>query len=225
MARGRTDDVDPTPFTRIREALQPDWVHSVRTRKFAAAALVLLAGAAALRPDSDGRHSDVVVASRDLTPGESLTVEDLRVENRLTTTLPDGAQTDIAAVLDTTAAGPVRRGEVLTDVRILGPRLTEAAAGPGGRVVPLQLAQSAVVDVIRVGDVVDIVAAPQSGVATDPDAVPRIVATDAVVVLISVDPGGIGGGGDRVVLVALPAAAATTVAAATLGHIITVTLH
>jgi len=225
MTRGRTDDVDPTPLTRIREALQPDWVHSVRTRKIVAAALVLLAGAAALRSDPGGRHSAVVVASRDLSPGDTLTVEDLQIENRLTTTLPDGAQTDITAMLSTTAAGPVRRGEVLTDVRILGSRLTEAAAGPGGRVVPLQLAHDAVVDVIRVGDVVDIVAAPQSGVATDPDAMPHIAATDAVVVLISADPGGIGSSGDRVVLVALPAAAATTVAAATLDHIITLTLH
>jgi hypothetical protein len=87
--------------------------------------------------------------------------------------------------------------------------------------VPLELAQHAVLDVVREGDVVDIVAASQS----DPDAAPRVIATDAVVVLVSAESGGIAGAGDRVVLVALPAVAANAVAAATLMHTVTLTLH
>jgi hypothetical protein len=73
--------------------------------------------------------------------------------------------------------------------------------------------------------VVDIVAAPPGGPAPDAPATPRIVATDAVVVLVSPEAGGLGGGTDRVVLVALPVAAATAVAAATLGEAVTLTLH
>ena len=213
--------VDPTPITRIRQALQPDWVHSVRTRRIIAALLVLLAAAAALRSDPAGAHRPAVVASRDLDAGTALTAADVRVENRPAATLPDGTQADAGTVVGALPAGPVRRGEVITDLRLLGPHLTEAAAGPGARVVPLQLAQSAMLDVVRHGDVVDIVAAPKSEAGGNP----RIVATDAVVVLISPDSGGIGGSGDRVVLVALPAVAATAVAAATLVHTITLTLH
>lgn len=219
---GGTDSLDPTWSTRFRQALQPDWVHSVRARQIAAGALVLLAGAAAVRPDPDDAHAPAVVAARDLTPGVALTADDVRIEKRLATTLPDGAQTDVDTLVGATPAGPVRRGEVLTDVRVLGTRLTESAAGPDARVVPLHLEQTAVLDVVRGGDVVDIVAAPQS----DPDAAPRVIATDAVVVLVSAESEGLtAAAGDRVVLVALPAAAANSVAAATLVHTVTLTLH
>lgn len=213
--------VIPTTLTRFREALQPDWVHSVRARRLSAAALVVLAAAAAVRADPDGARSAAVITTRDLTPGVALTLDDVRVENRSTATLPEGAHADVDAVIGATPAGPVRRGEVLTDVRLLGSRLAKSAAGPDARVVPLELAQSAVLDVVREGDVVDIVAAPQS----DPDAPARVIATDAVVVLVSAEPGGIAAQGDRVVLVALPAAAATAVAAATLVQTVTLTLH
>jgi SAF domain len=218
---GRVESLDLTWSARLRQAAQPDWVHSVRTRRVAAGALVLLAAAAAVRPDPDGAVTAAVVASRDLTPGVALTVDDVRVEKRLTATLPDGAQENLDTAVGAMPAGPVRRGEVLTDVRVLGTRLTESAAGPDGRVVPLQLEQSAVLDVVREGDVVDIVTAPQS----DPEATPRVIATDAVVVLVSVESEGLAAAGDRVVLVALPVAAANAVAAATLVHTVTLTLH
>ncbi|MGB3482477.1 MAG: SAF domain-containing protein [Mycobacterium sp.] len=221
MGDSRSASLHPTVLTRIRQALQPDWVHSVRVRRVAAAALVLLAAVAAVRPDPAGAYGSAVVATRDLPPGATLTPEDVRTENRLIETLPEGAHTDVGAVIGTTPAGPVRRGEVLTDVRLFSSALARAAVGPDARVVPLQLAQSAVLDVIREGDVVDIVAAPQS--STDSHAAARVVAADAVVVLVSADPGGLGG--DRVVLVALPVTAATAVAAATLSHAVTLTLH
>jgi Flp pilus assembly protein CpaB len=223
MTPGLAGTVDPTLISRVRQALQPDWVHSVRVRRIAAGALVVLAAAAALRSEPGGAHSNAVVASRDLSPGVALSADDLRVESRPAATLPDGAQSEVDGVLGAAPAGPIRRGEVLTDVRLLGSRLTEAAAGPDARVVPLELAQSALLDVVRAGDIVDIVAAPQS--TPDADINPRIVATNALVVLVSPDSGGIGAAGDRVVLVALPAAAATAVAAATLVHTITLTLH
>ena len=52
-----------------------------------------------------------------------------------------------------------------------------------------------------------------------------LIATDAVVVLVSAKPSGVGAGTDRVVLVALPAHAANEVAAATLVQTVTLTLH
>jgi hypothetical protein len=120
-------------------------------------------------------------------------------------------------------AGPARRGEVLTDVRLLGPRLAESTAGPDARIVPLPLSDTALLDLVRPGDVVDVLAADTSD--TGADAKPQVVATDAVVVLVSEKPKGAGAGSDRVVLVALPARAANDVAAAALVQTVTLTFH
>ncbi|CAJ1497180.1 SAF domain-containing protein [[Mycobacterium] burgundiense] len=221
MPTGRASSLNPTALTRLRQVLQPDWVHTVRARRIAAAALVVLAGVAAVRANPDGDRASVLVAVRDLAPGVALTAADVRIEGQLAATVPDGAQSDLATIEGATLAGPVRRGEVLTDVRVLGPRLVEATAGPGARMVPVQLADSAVLDVIRGGDIVDILAAPDS----EPDATARVIATDAVVVLVSGPQKGAPAAHDRVVLVALPAPAANTVAGAALVQALTLTLH
>ncbi len=220
MAPGDSS-LNPTALTRLRQALQPDWVHTVRARRIAAGVLVLLAGASALRANPDGDQAAVLVAAHDLAPGVALTAADLRVEHQPAATLPDGAQSDLAVAEGATVAGPVRRGEVLTDVRLLGSRLAKTTAGPDARIVPVQLADNAVLDVIRGGDVVDILAAPDS----EPSAQPRVVATDAVVVLVSQRPKATTGANDRVVLIALPAPAANNVAGAALTQALTLTLH
>lgn len=208
-------------MTRARQALQPDWVHTVRARRIAAAVLVLLAGVSAVRANPQGDRTAVIVAAHDLSPGTAVSAGDIVVENRLAATLPDGAQTELATVVGAMPAGPVRRGEILTDVRILGSRLAESAAGPDARIVPLHLADSAVLDVVRAGDIVDILAASDGGT----ESIPRVVATDAVVVLVSAKPKSATGVNERVVLVALPAAAANAVAGAALVDTVTLTLH
>ena len=190
-----------------------------------AAALVVLAAVAAFRSDPDDNRADVVVAARDLQPGISLTADDVHVEKRPATSLPDGSRPRIDDVLGMTLAGPTRRGEMLTDVRLLGPRLAESAAGPDARIVPLHLADSALLDLLRAGDVVDVLAsgAPNSSPGTE--TTPRVVATDAVVVLVSPKPAQRGPGNDRVVLVALPAATAHQVAGVALVETVTITFH
>lgn len=90
--------------------------------------------------------------------------------------------------------------------------------------MPLHLADNAVVDLVRAGDVVDILAAPQSD-ASNSAAESRVVATGAVVVLVSAKSKGATAANDRVVLVALPAAAANAVAGAALVDTVTLTLH
>lgn len=209
--------------------LRPDWTRTVLARRVAAGGLVVLAGLAALRSNPAGDYAEVVVADHDLRPGAALTPADVRLEKRLAATVPDGSLADVSAVAGSTLAGPTRRGEVLTDVRLLGSRLAEAAiaskAGPGARIVPLRLADSALVDLVRVGDVVDVLAAPATGSAETPQAVPKVVATDAVVVLVSAKPKVQAGDGDRVVLVALPARVANSVAGLALGQVVTLTLH
>jgi hypothetical protein len=213
--------LNPSLPDRISQWLRPDWSRKVLARRIAAAALVVLAGIAALRPDPAGDRAHVVVAARDLSPGNALTADDVRLETRLVPTVPDGSQSDIGAVVGSTLAGPARRGEVLTDVRLLGRRLAESAAGPDARIVPVHPADSALIDVVRAGDVVDVVAASENS----PQTGPHVVATDAIVVSVSARQKAQGAANDRVVLIALPATSANVVAGAALVQTVTLTLH
>jgi Flp pilus assembly protein CpaB len=206
-------------------SLRPDWTRTVLARRVAAGGLVVLAGIATLRSNPDADSAEVVVAVRDLRPGAALTLDDVQLERRLATTVPDGSQADLGAVLGSTLASPTRRGEVLTDVRLLGSRLAESTAGPGARIVPLHLADSALIDLVRVGDVVDVLAAPAADAPATGPAASRVVATDAVVVLVSAKQKVQAADSDRVVLVALPARVANTVAGSALGQTVTLTLH
>ena len=214
------ESLNPTLLERVSRALRPDFTRTALARRIAAGFLVVLAGVVALRPDAGGAIQSVAVAVRDLSPGAALTADDFRLEKRSVTILPDGVQTDLS-IIGMTLAGPVRRGEVITDARVLNPRLAGLSVGPDARVVPLHLADAAVLDLIRTGDVIDILGAA----STDTDARPKVVATNAVVVLVSAKAKTLGASNDRVVLVALPAPAAHTLAGATLVQTVTVTIH
>jgi Flp pilus assembly protein CpaB len=216
-----SESLNPTLPSRIRKLLRPDFTRTVVARRVMAGALVVLAAIAALRPDPGSRRTDVVVATHDLSPGIALSAADVKLERRTAATVPDGAQTTVDGMVGATLAGPARRGEVLTDVRVLGSRLTGLSAGPDARVVPLHLADAAVLDMIRPGDVVDVMGAADGG----GDAKPMLAATNAVVVLVSPKQKAAGAGDDRVVLVALPAAGAHALAAATLVQTVTLTIH
>jgi Flp pilus assembly protein CpaB len=215
------ESLNPSALNRLADALRPDWTRTVLARRVAAGALVVLAAVAALRSDPRGEQTDIVVAARDLSPGIELTAADVKLETRMAATVPDGSQSNLTDVLGSTLAGPTRRGEVLTDVRLLGPRLAESVAGQDARIVPLHLTDSALLDLIRPGDVVDVLVASDVEGETDP----QVAATDAVVVLVSEKQNGPGTGGDRVVLVALPAEAANGVAGAALTQTVTLTFH
>jgi Flp pilus assembly protein CpaB len=215
------ESLDPSPLDRLVRTLRPDWSRTPAARRAVAAALVLLAAVAAWRGDPRTNQTDVVVTVRDLSPGAELTAADVRVESRALPAVPEGAHRNADSIVGATLAGPARRGEILTDVRLLGPRLAESAAGPDARIVAVPLADAALMDLVRAGDVVDIVAAP-----ADDSAEARLIATDAVVVLVSAKENGMGArSAERVVLVALPAAAAKSVAGVALVQAVTLTLH
>lgn len=217
--------LNPSLLSRASLWLRPDWTRTVLARRAAAGGLVVLAGIATLRSNPAGDYAQVVVAEHDLRPGAALTPADVRLEKRLAATVPDGARADLGAVVGSTLAGPTRRGEVLTDVRLLGSRLAESTAGPGSRIVPLHLADGALIDLVRVGDVVDVLAAPAASAPDNSHAAPKVLATDAVVVLVSAKEKIQAADSDRVVLVALPARVANTVAGSALGQTVTLTLH
>ncbi|MFI6868299.1 SAF domain-containing protein [Nocardia sp. NPDC050406] len=225
--------------TALAELPLPPWADAVLLRRLLAVGFLVLAAALALRGDPAGRRSEVMVAARDLPPGHVLGSDDLRAASHETASLPAGTAHSPAALLGATLTGAVHAGEIVTDVRIVGPRLAAVAAkSPDARIVPIRLADNAVAAVLRAGDRVDVVAAeqdpvtgstngrpidPTGRVAVAPHA-PVPLATDAAVVLVS---GGDGArdSGERVVLVALDASHATAVAAASLRTALTVVFH
>ena len=106
-------------------------------------------------------------------------------------------------------AGPVRAGEPLTDVRLLG-----AALLPDGPEVatPVRVAERATAALVRPGDVVDVLsAAPDGGAAASVVSAVRVLA----VPLADGDPGE----GALLVLAATRSAAARLAAAAVTGRL------
>ncbi|WP_137294305.1 SAF domain-containing protein, partial [Nocardioides dongxiaopingii] len=104
----------------------------------------------------------VQVAARDLPAGEVVHERDLA-----TVALPpDAVPSGLAGVATgRVLAAPVSRGEPLTEVRLVGERLT--AGRPDLVAVPVRLPDAGTVALLRVGDVVDLVAAdPQAGTAS-----------------------------------------------------------
>lgn len=211
------ESLEPSLLSRIH-GLRPDWTRTLAARRAAAGGLVMLAAVAALRPDPADGRADVIVATRDLAPGIELGDGDLKIESRSATTIPDGSATALSDLLGATLTSPTRRGEILTDVRVLSSRLAGAAVGADARIVPVHPTDAALLELVRPGDVVDVLA-----VAETAEARARVVATDAVVVLVS--PKSKDSGRDGVVLIALPASAANDVAAASLSQAITLTFH
>ncbi|MBY4127962.1 flagella basal body P-ring formation protein FlgA [Rhodococcus fascians] len=220
MTAGR-NRLDSTLLDRI--TVRPTWIDSPKVRRVAAGALVALAAVLFVDDAAGDDRVDVITAGRDLTPGTVLTSADVVVSSWDSASVPEGALIDAGAVDGQTLTGPVREGELLTDVRLLGSRTATTALGTEARVVPVHLADAGVSDLLREGDQVDVLTVE---VQEDPNAVPaaRVLASGAVVVLVSADAGG-SRQRDRVVLLALPTDDATTVAAASLVSALTVTVH
>jgi len=213
--------LDSTLLDRI--TLRPAWISSPKFRRVAAGVLVALAAVLFVDDAAGDDRVEVITAGRDLTPGTVLTPADVVVSDWDSASVPEGALMDTGAVDGQTLTGPVREGELLTDVRLLGSRTATTALGTEARVVPVHLADAGVSDLLREGDRVDVLTVEAQ---EDPNAVPtaRVLASGAVVVLVSADAG-VSRQRDRVVLLALPTDDATTVAAASLVSALTVTLH
>ncbi|MDQ1710714.1 MAG: pilus assembly protein CpaB [Frankiaceae bacterium] len=161
------------------------------------AGLAVLALLGAVRPAAPPSVT-VLAAARDLAAGTPIALADLRSVALPVGAVPAGALRPGAAVLGRLVAGPVRRGEPLTDVRILGPPLLAAVGrGPDLVAVPVRFADAGAVTLLRPGDRIDVLASPVTSTET-PAAAPtaRVVAADiAVLVVAATDPTGLGGGG------------------------------
>ena len=186
-----------------------------RRRRVIAALLTAGAVLAALRtvapPPPDA--VEVLVATHDLPSGAVLADDDLVTRAFPADLAPPDA---VGAATGRVLAGPMGRGEVLTDVRLVGPALADAR--PGETVLPVRLPDAGMAALLRAGDRVDLV-------ATDPGTGETgVVASDVTVLATpaAVPDGPAGGAGGALVVVAASPDEATAVASAALAQFLTV---
>jgi len=147
-------------------------------RRVAAAALILTAALLLAAPARPATGIPVVEVSRDLPVGAVLQAADLAPASRAQA--PDGALADPAQAVGRTLAGAARRGELLTDVRLVDP--VGPQPGPGQVAVPIRPADGTVTELLRPGMHVAVVSVTDDGVAT-------VLVPDAVVLLIGTADG------------------------------------
>ncbi len=148
----------------------------------------------------------VLALARDLPAGTTLSAGDLVPLDLPRQAVPDGAVTGPDHLVGRLLAGAGRRGEPVTDVRVVSPGLL--AGLPDGFVaVPVRLADAATVRLLRAGDAVDVLAAD----STPGSATAATIAAGAPVLAVPADDGGFEG---ALVVVAAPAATAARLAAA-----------
>ncbi len=156
------------------------------------------------------RTVPVVAALHDLAAGSPLTPGDLTSVALPEALVPAGVLTSVATAVGRMVAGPVRRGEPLTDVRLMGSGLL--TGGPGLVAAPVRLADPATAALLSAGDRVDVLAAPTE--ASGPAASAAVTVASGIGVLAVPAADQAGGEGALVVLAATPAVAARLAAAA-----------
>ena len=153
-------------------------------RRPLAALLVAVATAAGLRAVTaePPPTEPVLVAAHDLPAGATLQADDLATAQFAPGSAPDdlaGAEPD--DLVGRVVAGGVRRGEPLTDVRLVGPQLADGLDdGLSGalQAVPVRFPDAGTVELLEVGDRIDLVATdPQEGGS-------RLVAVDVQVLAV-----------------------------------------
>ena len=229
-------DLTPNTFDRVVELTRGTRFRSATVRKIAAVVLATLGVVLFFRGDPATDTVAVVVSSRDLTPGQVIADSDVEMREIDSKQLPEGVVSDTDLVVGRTVAGPIRSGETVTDVRVLSPRLAGLSVGTDdARIVPVRLADAAVADMLRSGDVVDVLTVGPDTSRTDTsrpdtpnesiaDKAPQILAAGAVVALVTTSES-TRNQQEQVILLALPTPAANVVAAASLSNAITVTFR
>lgn len=179
-------------------------------RRLIAAVCAALAVAAALRANAapPPPRSAVLTAAHDLAPGALVRHDDLAVAALPPDSVPEGVLRSAGMAVGRRTVGPVRAGEPLTDVRLLGEGLL--GRYPGTVAAPVRIGDAAAAELLRVGDRVTILAA-------DPQGEGEVAAVASSVPVIAVprprraDPGLSSG---ALVVVAVPEATAAVLAGA-----------
>jgi len=186
-----------------------------RHRLIATVVAATAMGCALLALRQDTASVTVLVAARDL-PGGVLGAADLIPAPLRPGTAPDGALRPGTPFAGKVLTGPARRGEPLTDVRLLGPGLL-AAHGRGTVATPVRVADPETTRLLSPGDTVDVIAATSAWEGTAPA---TVVAEDVTVLAT---PAGESERGALVVL-ATTSAQATELASAQAGGRLSITI-
>jgi len=100
----------------------------------------------------------LTVAAHDLAAGSTVSTADLTTTDVPPGAVPDGA---LAEAAGSVLAAPVRRGEPITDARLVGPALT--SAHPGLTALPVRLPDGAMAALLEPGDRIDLYAVATAG--------------------------------------------------------------
>lgn len=120
----------------------------------------------------------VVVAAGDLAAGASLAAAGLEVARLPAEARPAGAFDEPEPLVGRVLAAPLRAGEPVTDVRLVGAGVT-ALLLPGQVGAPVRLADLAVAALVRSGDRIDVLATVEGSPTAE------VVAEDALVLAAS----------------------------------------
>jgi Flp pilus assembly protein CpaB len=199
-------------------------------RQVAAAVLAGLALVLALRPvpaatgPATGPPAvPVAVAAADLPAGTVLTAGDLTTALLPGAAAPAGATADPDELTGQVLAAPVRAGEAVTDVRVVGPGLWSQV--PEGQVAaPVRLADLAVATLLRAGDRVDVLAAVPDGPTPSVEVVARSALVLTVPTTAAADPPAGTTEGAGLLVLAVAPETAQRLAAAGAAATLTVTL-
>ena len=198
-------------------------------RRVAAVALAVGALVLAVRPAGDTavarapETAPVVVAAADLAPGTVLTGDAVRVTDLPPEAVPVGAADTVGTLTGRVLAGPLRRGEPVTDVRLVGPGLTSLLA-PDQVAAPLRLADLGVAGLVHAGDRVDVLVTAPDASAAEVVATGALVLTPSVATVDEPAAAGVGGPGQGLLLLAVDRDTGARLAAAASSGTLSITL-
>jgi Flp pilus assembly protein CpaB len=201
-----------TVLIRLRSAVRRT---VLRRRRLLAAACALVAVLAGLRATAapPAATVPVTVAAHDLGAGVVLRPGDLVTARFAPGTAPSGHLRD---PVGRQLAAPLRRGQPVTDTALLGESLVHGR--PDLVALPVRLPDTAMAELLHVGDEVDVVAAdPQGGPATT-------VARDALVLALPPPPADAAADGlpGRLVVLGVGPTGVTALSSASVTHFLTI---
>ncbi len=145
-----------TPGFGLRELVRAvSWRRRLLAAALAAASVALALQLLEPRP---APTTTVLAAARDLPGGHALGKSDVRELALPTDAVPAGALSPGDARATRMLAGPVRAGEPLTDVRMMGPALL-ASLDDQLVAAPVRMADAGALSLVRPGDRIDVLAA------------------------------------------------------------------
>lgn len=178
----------------------PGYRRAVLIRRTLAVLLVVCAAVSALAQRAADDPA-VLVFTRDVAPGSVLTANDVALRSLPGDIVPNNALRIVNDAENRVVASTAAAGEVVTATRLLGPDLVsalvaaraeegESSISDSYTLVPIKLAEPAIIPMLHHGDEVSVVTAeshtptaPSPNVASAPAGGARIIATGGIVVI------------------------------------------